>query len=156
MIQKQLTRAQRWCWGALSGISILFAIIFAVQAATAPIGFPLPARLGFVAGVVFSLAFAVIGFRVYRQRFITLTDTGAYSSLAWILPTIFVTLAMLYAPDNLLGLRTIICGFVFLLMGAVFLLRNVVEQSEARLREKLTELEKQLSQFRAEIGKSRK
>jgi hypothetical protein len=152
MIQKQLTRAQRWCWGALSVVSILFAIIFAINAAIAPIDFPIGARLGFVAGVVFSLAFAVIAFRVYKHGFITYADSGAYSSLAWILPTIFVTLAMIYAPDNLLGLRTIICGFVFLLMGAVFLLRHAVEQSEARLREKLAELEKQIG-HRAEIRK---
>jgi hypothetical protein len=153
MIQKQLTRAQRWCWGALSAISVLFAIIFAVQAATAPADFPLSARLGFVAGVVCSLAFAVIGFRVYRQRFITYADSGAYSSLAWILPTICVTLAMVYAPNDILGLRTIICGFVFLLMGAVFLLRHVIEQSEARLREKLADVEKQLGEFRLEFRK---
>jgi hypothetical protein len=104
-------------------------------------------------GVAFSIAFAAIAIRVYRHRFITYLDASAYSSLAWILPTIFVTLAMIYAPNDILGLRTIICGFVFLLMGAVFLLRHVVEQSEARLSEKLAELDRQLSQFRQQIQK---
>jgi hypothetical protein len=131
----------------------MFATIFAINAAIAPNNFPLGARLGFLAGVAFSVAFAVIGFRVYRQGFVTYADTGAYSILAWILPTIFVTLAMMYAPNSILGLRTIICGFVFLLMGAVFLLRHVTEQSEARLREKLEEVEKQLGQFRTEFRK---
>jgi len=145
MIQKELTRAQRWCWAAASVFGVLIAIVFTVQASLAPPDFPLGARLGFFAGVVLSFAFAVVGFRVYRHGFIAYADTGAYSNLAWILPTIFVTLAMLYAPNDILGLRTIICGFVFLLMGAVFLLRHVVEQSEARLRDKLVELEKQFT-----------
>ena len=54
---------------------------------------------------------------------------------------------MISAPENVVGLRMILSGLVFLVMGAVFLIRHVVEQSELKTREKLLEIEYRLAEL---------
>ena len=41
----------------------------------------------------------------------------------------------------------ILCGLVFLVMGAMFLIRHVVELSELKTREKLLEIECRLAEL---------
>jgi hypothetical protein len=114
----------------------------------APSGFPIYGRVTFAAGALFSLAFAVLGFRVYKRGAIRLKSEGAvYSGLAWGLPVVMVTLFMMGAPNNLIGLRMIVSGLVFLIGGAVFLLRYVIEQSELNTKEKLLEIEYRLAEL---------
>jgi hypothetical protein len=54
---------------------------------------------------------------------------------------------MVWAPNNIMGLRMILSGMVFLAMGAIFLLRNVIDQSEQRATEKLLEIEYRLAEL---------
>ncbi len=61
-------------------------------------------------------------------------------------------LFMVIAPNSIVGLRMIICGLVFLVVGAVFLIRHVIEQSELKTREKLLEIEYRLAEL-AETAK---
>jgi hypothetical protein len=61
---------------------------------------------------------AILGIRVFRRGALDLkVDTGAAAELSWALPVFMVTLFMIWAPDNLTGLRTILYGLVFPLMG---------------------------------------
>jgi hypothetical protein len=148
MFQKQLTRAQRVSWAVMTVASVVLGVLFAVAAVAAPSEFPVYGRISFAAGVLFAIGFAVVGFRVSRRGAMDLkTEGAAYSGLAWGLPVVLLTLYMVYAPNDLVGLRMIVCGVVFLIMGAVFLLRQVVEQSELKTREKLLEIEYRLAEL---------
>ena len=66
-----------------------------------------------------------------------------------------VTVCMVFAPENTVGLRMILSSLVFLLMGAVFLIRHVVEQSELKTREKLLEIEYRLAELADRIKPER-
>jgi len=91
---------------------------------------------------------AFLGFKILRRGAIDRkVDAGIYAGLAWALPVFLVTMFMVWAPDNITGLRMILSGLVFLVMGAMFLLRNIIEQSELRATEKLLEIEYRLAEL---------
>jgi hypothetical protein len=130
-----------------------FAVLSGTYAAIAPAEFPLSGRIGFAAGALFGIGWAVLGLRVYLRGSINLKiDSAVYSGMAWGLPVIVVTLSMVSAPDSVAGLRMIVSGLVFLVMGLAFLLRHVIEQSELKTREKLLEIEYRLAEL-AETAK---
>ena len=58
-----------------------------------------------------------------------------------------VTMFLVWAPDNITGLRMILSGLVFLVAGAVFLLQNTIAQAELKSREKLLEIEYRLAEL---------
>ena len=94
------------------------------------------------------MGWAFLCFKIWRRGAIDLkVDAGIYTGLAWGLPVFLVTMFMVWAPNDLAGLRMILSGLVFLVMGAVFLIRNVVEQSELKTREKLLEVEYRLAEL---------
>jgi hypothetical protein len=81
-------------------------------------------------------------------------DAGVYAALCWVLPVLLSTFMLVAAPEGVVGLRMIAASIVFLIGGAVFLLRHVVEQSELNTRQRLLEVELQLAEL-AEILKSK-
>jgi hypothetical protein len=148
MLEKKLTGARRWVWlvGAIGGL--VLAVAFGTLSVTVPYRFPLPGRIGFAGGALFCLGWVLLGWRIFRRGAIDLKfDTWAYSALAWALPLFMLTIFMVSAPNNLMGLRMIVSGLAFLLMGAVFLIRHVIEASELETREKLLELEYRLAEL---------
>lgn len=148
MFDKPLTGVRRWSWliGAL--LSAGLAAVFAAAALLAPAEFPIYARIGFAIGAVFAVAWAVLGVRVFRRGAINLkTDSAVYYGLAWAVPVFMTTLFMMFAPNDLVGLRMITCGIVFLIGGAVFLLRGVAERLELQTREKLLQVEYRLAEI---------
>lgn len=155
MFNKPLTGVRRSSFLIAGTLSGGLAVAFTAAALLAPADVPVVARIGFVVGALFSVAWAVLGIRVFQRGSLNLkTDAGLYYGLAWVLPVIMVTLIMMYAPDNLLGLRMIACGIVFLIIGAVFLLRGVAERLELQTREKLLEIEYHLAEIE-ELVKAR-
>ena len=148
MIEKQLTRPASIVWG-LSGLAgMVLAVGFGILAIALPREVPWYARLGFVGGALFGIGWAYLGFRIFRRGFIDLkVDAGIYAGLSWGLPVFLVTVFMVWAPDNITGLRMILSGLVFLVMGAMFLLRNFIDQSEMKTREKLLEIEYRLAEL---------
>ena len=146
MFEKPLTGVRRWSWLAAAVMSACVAVVFAAAAILAPAEFPIYGRVTFVIGVAFGIAFAALGLRVFKRGTINLkTDTTWYYGMAWALPLVMVTLFMMFAPNDLIGLRMIVSGIVFLIGGAVFLLRGVAEQLELQTREKLLEIEYRLA-----------
>ena len=155
MFNKPLTGVRRWSWLVAAVGSAGLAVVFGAAALLAPSEFPVYARITFVIGVLFAIAWAVLGLRVFKRGSINLkTDAAMYYGMAWGLPVIMVTLFMMFAPNDLVGLRMITCGIVFLIMGAAFLLRGVVERSELQTREKLLEIEYRLAEIE-ELVKAR-
>jgi hypothetical protein len=148
MIEKKLTGFGRWVWLVQAIASLAFAVFLGVLAVTLPAAFPWPGRLGLAGGVVFSIGWAILGIRVFRRGLLDLKiDTGAVAALSWCLPVFLVTIFMVWAPNSIAGLRMILFGLVFLVMGAVFLIRHVIEQSELKSREKLLEIEYRLAEL---------
>jgi hypothetical protein len=156
MFEKQITGIRRWIWlgSALFGVGC--AIVSGITAIIAPADFPLAGRIGFVAGTLFGIGWAALGVTVFRRGSIDLKiHSGAAAGMAWALPVVLVTLFMVSAPDSIIGLRMIISGLVFLVMGLAFLLRHIIEQSELNTRQKLLEIECRLADL-AETSKSGK
>jgi hypothetical protein len=130
-----------------------FAVLFGTLAVVAPADFPWWGRLGFGAGALFGVGWAVLGIRVFGRGSLDLKfDAAAYAGMSWGLPVVIVTLAMVSAPDDLIGLRMILCALVFLVGGAVFLLRHVIELSELKTREKLLAIEYRLAELAERLG----
>ncbi len=153
MLEKPLTGVCRWTSLIWTFMGLGAAILGGTVAIIAPAPFPLAGRIGLAAGALLGIGFTILGLRIVRRGSINLrTDTVAYAALAWILPVVLVTLLMVSAPDSIVGLRMIICGLVFLVMGAMFLLRHVIELSELKTHEKLLAIEYRLAEL-AETAK---
>lgn len=155
MFEKQVSGTRRWIWLGCALFGAGFAILFGTLAIMAPTEFPLGARITFAAGALFGIGWLVLGLKVFWRGSIDLKfDSATYAGMAWALPVTIVTILMVSAPDSIVGLRMIVSGMVFLVMGLAFLLRHVIEQSELKTREKLLEIEYQLAEL-AETTKSR-
>jgi MFS family permease len=157
MLEKRISGIRRWVWLGSAVMGVGFAVLFGTLAIITPAEFPMTGRIGFAAGALFGIGWAVLGWRVFRRSSINLKiDSGAAAGMAWGLPIILLTLFMVSAPDSIVGLRMIISGLVFLVMGLAFLLRHVIEQSELKTREKLLEIEYRLAELveTAKLGKT--
>lgn len=148
MLSKQLHGMRRWIWVGVSITGLGFAALFGTLAVVLPAEFPWSGRLIFAAGAFFGIGWGLLGLKVsWRGSLDLRSDTWAANGMAWALPVLVVTVAMVSAPDNVVGLRMILCALVFLVMGAAFLMRHVVEQSELKTREKLLEIEYRLAEL---------
>jgi hypothetical protein len=146
MFEKKLIGVRRWVWLGAAIMGLGFAVGFGTLAVVLPADFPWSGRLIFAAGALFGIGFGLLGLKVFRRGSLDLKfDSWAYSGMAWGLPVFVVTVAMVSAPDSTVGLRMVLSGLVFLVMGAVFLIRHVLEQSELKTREKLLEIECRLA-----------
>jgi hypothetical protein len=148
MLEKKLTGVRLWAWLVSAIAGLAFAVLFSTLAVMMPTGFPWPGRLGFAGSALFGIGWAILGIRVFRNGSLDLKiDTGAAAGMSWVLPVFLVTLFMVWAPDSITGLRMIVSSLAFLIMGAVFLIRHVIEQSELNAREKLLEIEYRLAEL---------
>jgi hypothetical protein len=148
MLEKKLAGIRRSVWLAQAIAGLAFAVLFGTLAVMLPTGFPWPGRLGLAGGALFGIGWSILGIRVFQRGSLNLKiDTGAAASLSWCLPVFLVTIFMVWAPDSIAGLRMILSGLVFLVLGAVFLIRHVIERSELNAREKLLEIEYRLAEL---------
>ena len=153
LIEQELTGGRKWA--AIGSIVICgaLALFFAAMAGLAPRGLPVLARVAFVLGSVFSMAGAIQSARVLKKGTFNLkSDASSHANLIWGFLVVMVTIFMLLAPgDKLWGIQMVLNGLVFLVGGAVLLIRNCVEQAELQTREKLLKLEYQLAEIREQI-----
>jgi hypothetical protein len=148
MLEKKLSRAGRIVWLLATIASLGFAIVFLALAVLLPTSYPWQVRLGFVGGALFGLGWALLGVRILRRGSLNLRiDEGFAAGMAWVWPVFLVTIFLVWAPDNMVGMRMIVSGLAFLLMGAVFLLASIIRQSELSGREKLLEIEYKLAEL---------
>lgn len=117
---------------------------------------PLLARLGFVAGILFSAAFIVVLASVLKRGSYNLrTHPNAITGITWIFLVIFTTLMLLLSGrvETLKGVQMVVNTTIFFIMGVVFLLKNAVEQSELKTREKLLDIECRLAEIAEKLEK---
>ena len=111
---------------------------------------------GFALGGVFGIVGAVITGRILlRGAYHRRRDSVAQANLIWgftvLMEVVFMEMDGLYPKS---AGRMTIFGLVFLIGGAVLLLRTVIEQSELRTREKLLEVQFDVAEMKEPIGKS--
>jgi hypothetical protein len=147
MFDKKLSGMRRWVWLGATMMGLAFAVLFGTLAVVLA-EFPWWSRLTFAAGAVFGIGWALLGLKIFRRGSIDLKfDTAAANGMTWGVVVLMVTVCMVFAPENTVGLRMILSALVFLVMGAVFLIRHVVEQAELKTREKLLEIECHLAEL---------
>ena len=133
MFDKKLSGTRRWVWLGSTILGLAFAVGFGTLAVVVPAEFPWWGRLTFAAGAASESGGLCLASRSSGEaRSILKFDTAAANGMTWGLVVLMVTVCMVFAPENTVGLRMILSGLVFLVMGAVFLIRHVVEQSELR------------------------
>ena len=142
MLEKQLSPAGRAMWWFWTVFCAAQAVLFAVIGVWSYGKLPIWGTIGFVAGVAFALAVGAICARIAMTGRLKLnTQPPAMAGLSWAFVVVMVTMYMVMAPDSIAGLRMILCGLVFLVGAAVFLLASRTEQAELRTKEKLLEIE---------------
>lgn len=129
-------------------ISAILAIRFRTGPAVMLEGFALGGAFGIVGAVI-------IGRILLRGTYHRRRDSVAQANLIWVfvvlMEVVFMEMDGLYPKS---GGRMTLFGLVFLIGGAVLLLRTVIEQSELRTREKVLEVQFDLAEIKEAIGKS--
>jgi hypothetical protein len=155
MLERKLTGFRRSVWLVASLFGAASAVAFLAIAFFGPAELGASGRVALGVGALFGVAWAALGIRIFIRGVLDLRwDAGVYAALCWVLPVLLSTFMLVAAPEGVVGLRMIAASIVFLIGGAVFLLRHVVEQSELNTRQRLLEVELQLAEL-AEILKSK-
>ncbi len=148
MIEQKLTKIGRVIWLISTILGFAFAVLFGGLAVFLPAELPWQGRVGFAGGALFGIGWGMLGGRILRRGSLNLqTDGFAVAAISWVWPVFLLTLFLVCAPNNLIGLRMIISGLAFLLMGAVFLIAGIIRQSELRSREKMLEIEYRVAEL---------
>ena len=159
-LEKRLTRTDRKVWLGGTVMSVVFAVFLGAMAIIPPLAeVPLLVRIPNAVGVLFCVAFAILGVRILLRGSMDLKfDTSVIIGMVWglaVLTVIMFTVMSLLVPDRIVGLWMMIFGLVVLVVGAVFLIRHAIAQSELKTCEKLLEIEYRLAEL-AETAKSAK
>ena len=150
IIEKLIKGAQKLAWIVATAGGFGFMLLFGAIAIWVPAGFPLLARLGFVTGAVFGLAWAILGIVILRRGSINLRKHAPTAAgLGWVFVVIMVTISLLSMGDepreSLVGVRMCLSSLVFLVMAVLFMTQSQIQQSELKIREKLLEIEYRLA-----------
>ncbi len=159
MLEQKLTGARRWAYIGAAAMGIAFAGLFGTLAIILPREFPIWGRFIFAMGAVFGLTWAVLAGGIVRKGVIKLkTDPTAMAGMSWGLCVIVVTVLMLAQrdfPDPITGVSSLVIGLIFLVMAAVFMIFNRIDQAGLKTQEKLLEIEYRLAELAEEMGKKR-
>ena len=156
MLENRITGTGRWALLGGTVMNVVIAVLLVTLAIIPPAGVPLFARIPVAVAALFSVGFAILGLRVFRRGSWDLKfDTAVCIGMVWVFAVLMVimfSVMSLLAPDRIAGLWMMIFGLVVLVVGAVFLIRHGIAQSELRTREKLLEIEYLLAEL-AETAK---
>lgn len=159
MLDKKLTTPMKWAWIGSGILGVGFAVVFGTMAIVVPGEFPIWGRIIFAAGAVFGLAWVGLAGWIVKRGTVNLrTCPTAAAGMAWCVALFAVVLAMLMSgtlPDPVKGVQIVVNGLVFLLLAAVFMIFNRVDQAELKTREKLLEIESRLAEMAEAVAKKR-
>ncbi len=157
IIEKPIRGVHKWAWIGSTVLGIGFMLLFGTLAIIAA-EISILGRLGFAAGAVFGLAWAIMGIEILRRGSINLKTHGpAAAGMGWGLTVIIATIALLTMGneprESLVGLRMCLAALIFLVMAAMFMIQSRIQQSELKTREKLLEIEYRLAELAESVGK---
>jgi hypothetical protein len=148
MLRKELGPLGRVAWTFWAVFGLALAIVFGFAAVSSYGNLPLWGTVGFGAGVVFGLAFGSFsGWIACSGRIHLRTQPPAMAGMGWAFVVVMTTLALVNAPDSIVGVRMIVSLLPFLVMAAVFMLASRAEQVELRTKEKLLEIEYRIAEL---------
>jgi hypothetical protein len=158
MLERRITGIGRWFVIGFTVISVVLAVLLGALVIIPPLAeVPQLARIPVAATALFSVGFAIFLLRILRRGSFDLkSDASFLIGMIWLFVVLMLIMFMvisLLIPDRIIGLWLIICGLVFLLIGAVFLIGHGIARSELRTREKLLEIEYRLAEL-AEMVKA--
>ena len=151
IIEKPIRGVHKWEWIGATVLGIGFMLLFGTLAIIAT-KIPILGRLGFAAGAVFGLAWAIMGIEILRRGSINLkTHTPAVAGMGWGLTVIVSTIALLTMGkeprESLVGIRMCLSAVIFLVPAAMIMIHSRIQQSELKIREKLLEIECRLAEL---------
>lgn len=150
MFVKELTTTRRTIFAVVATVALASGVTCGYLALTET-GLPALARAGLGVGVLFGLAWAVVGARLALRGTIDLqVDSRRIATMVWtftVLMMVFFLMIGMSSKDRLLGLMMIANGLAFLLGAAVYWLNYRIEQSELSIREKLLQVELRLAEL---------
>lgn len=157
MIERQVTGIEKLMYFCFLGLGLFFLIVFGGVAIFAPSDLPLGARLVFGLGSLFGLTFAgLVGWIIVKGRTNLKTHPSAMVGISWAFVIIVVTYLLVNADrfsTPIEGVKALVSGLVFLVMAATFMIKNWVDQSELKTREKLLEIEYKVAELSEKLGR---
>ncbi len=154
MLTQELKGMRKWSLVATGLLSAGLGVTFSMAAVIGG-GLPPLIRIGFALGAAF--AFAWVGMAVW------ILIGGVHKSKehptwmanwAWGVTLTMMIIFLMQAgknPDSVRSIFMVLSGLVYLLIGALFLIRNCIEQSELKTHEKLLEIELRLAEIEERI-----
>ncbi len=162
ILTQTLTPARRTAYAVGAILGLLFAVDYGWLAATLHITgeYAVWGRVAFGAFALLALGWTVVAGRIAIRGTLSLTtDRTMTARLLWYLCVLISIVALCVGGLELTygsgkwAVFTAVIGLAYLIAGALFVIRNLVQQSELRIREKLLEIELRLAELNEELGR---
>jgi MFS family permease len=158
VLERKLSPLMKLFVGVVGVMAVGIAVFLGYCAITHP-ELPALARLGFVAGVAFALAWAALsGWTLRKGKWHGKLQPKMGAALAWLFAVLLVTLFLMLAPEAKHPYQAtiaVLAGLAILIGAGVQLLGTSIQQSELRTREALLRMEYRLAELAEEIAKDR-
>lgn len=158
LFEKPVKGLAKCGWIGATVMGVGFLALFGTVAVIAPAEFPLLGRLGFAAGALFGLGWAILGVIILRRGSEDPRTHGkAAAGMGWGVTVIIATMAIVLGPqlpDRVTGVMMIVTVLVFLVPAAMFMTLSRIERAELETREKLLEIEYRLAELAERITKN--
>lgn len=151
MTEKKLTFIGRISWSFVGIIGILFAALFAYKSWSMPTEIPLLARLVFVGGAIFGVAWVLIAVHILRKGSLNLkTDENTVHGLTWLVMVLMMTAFLLIGgqmENRILSISMVLYGLVFFVIFAIPAFISLrINRLELTIREQLLRMEIRLAE----------
>lgn len=157
MLEKKLTRPQRVGYALSALMGVAFLVVFGALAILTGRELPAWARALFGVGSVFGLVWAILVGRIVITGKVNLrTGANTLVGLSWGFVVTVVTVLMIVGMDRTEPVKSVymvLVGLVYLLVAAMFMILNRIDQSELKTREKLLEIELRLAELKESVEK---
>jgi hypothetical protein len=157
MLENRLSKFQRIAWSLSSLMGLAFFVFFGVVAFKLPPEFPVVGKAVYIAGILFSMAWAVLGFIVVRRGGLNkrMHENTAHGLTFGFTLVLMIGMLLLgqTMPDGILGIKMILGGMVFLLIfGIPSLMLKHMNDAELRIREQMLDLELRIAELAEKQG----
>jgi cation transport ATPase len=156
MTEHRLTPSGKVVWAFTTLVAAVLAVFFTYLAITVQ-DLPRLGRVGFIEGVLFSIAWIILGVRILKKgSFDLLRHDNSINSLVFgFVLLLLVNMLILGSQieDRTLGNQMIICGAVFfMIFGLPAIINMRVNRMEYTLRQHLLNIELKMAELSERLG----